>query len=200
MNFRLSTWIGEVTTGHGAMILGPTLLAASSGTMAWSTAVPFLAAGVVGLLWPENVALKSATQTTVTNIETLVEAYRTGTNNDTTVDASDAAVPPSASRAPGGTVVSALALLVAAGLTLGACANQTPAQQAATQTTIASGILCLADASGQVIETVATNDSNAMKSVNAAITAGSALLTDSACQAALASAAMAAPATATVGP
>ena len=48
VNFSFSEWIGEVTTGHGAMIIGPTLLAVSSGTMTWPTAVPFLVAGVVG--------------------------------------------------------------------------------------------------------------------------------------------------------
>ena len=72
MNFSFSDWLGEVTTGHGAMILGPTLMAASSGTMDWPTAVPFLAAGVIGLFWPENTALKAAAQTAATDVEAVV--------------------------------------------------------------------------------------------------------------------------------
>jgi len=59
-NFR--TWFGQVTTGHGAMILAPTLLAVMSGSMIWQTALPLLVAGTVGLAWPENAALKDAAQ------------------------------------------------------------------------------------------------------------------------------------------
>jgi hypothetical protein len=95
VNFSLSTWIGEVTTGHGAMILGPTLLAAASGTMSWSTAVPFLAAGITGLLWPENTALKGAVQTTATDVEAVVAAYRTGLYHGAAAGAPDATEVPS---------------------------------------------------------------------------------------------------------
>ena len=84
-------------------------------------------------------------------------------------------------------------MLLAAGLALTACANQTPAQQAATETTVASGLLCLADASGKVVATASTRDPNAVKGVNSAIAAGSVLLTDSACQTAFASGAAAIP-------
>ena len=161
MNFSFSDWLGEVTTGHGAMIIGPTLMAVSSGTMDWQTAVPFLAAGVVGLLWPENTALKSAAQTAATNVEALITAYRTGLTHGAAGNAPDAAspaVPAHHSGAPvpeshTGVAVSAIAMLAAGGLALTACANQTPAQQAATETTVASGLLCLADASGKVVAT-----------------------------------------------
>jgi hypothetical protein len=193
VNFSFSDWIGEVTTGHGAMILGPTVLAASSGTMTWPTAVPFLVAGVVGLLWPENTALKSAAQTAATDVENLITAYRTGLSHGAAGDAPDAAVASSAPASHSGAAVSALAMLVATGLALTACANQTPAEQSATETTIASGLLCLADASGKVVATASTNDSNAIKGVNAAIAAGNVLLTDSACQTAFASGAAAMP-------
>lgn len=185
MNFSFSDWIGEVTTGHGAMILGPTLLAASVGTMSWPTAVPFLAAGVIGLLWPENTTLKSAVQTTATDIETVIAAYRTGLTHGAAVAASDAAA--SAPASYSGNAVSALAMLVATGLALTACANQTPAQQAATEMTIAAGLLCLGDATGKVVATATTNDSNAIKGMNSAIAAGSVLLTDTACRTALTS-------------
>jgi hypothetical protein len=71
---------------------------------------------------------------------------------------------------------------------LGGCANQTPAQQAATSTAIASGLLCLADASGKVVATASTSDTNALKAVNTAAAA------DAACQSALTNGAAAIPA------
>jgi hypothetical protein len=190
VNFSFSDWIGEVTTGHGAMILGPTLLAAWSGTMSWSAAAPLLAAGVVGLLWPENAALKNAAQTAAADVETLITAYRTGLDHGAAGDTPQA---PSMPQPHSGAVVSALAVLVATGLALAACASHTPVQQAAVGTTIASGLLCLADASGNVVATASTSDSNAMKGVNAAVAAGNALLTDSACQIAFAGGAAAIP-------
>jgi hypothetical protein len=200
MNFSFSEWIGEVTTGHGAMILGPTLLAASSGTMSWPTAVPFLVAGVVGLLWPENTALKSAAQTAAADVEALIAAYRSGLNDGGGGTVLDAVAAPLVASRHGGAMVPALAMLVATGLALTACAKQTPAQQAATGTTIASGLLCLADASGKVVATVSTNDSNAVKGVNSAIAAGNVLLTDAACQTAIADGAAVLPATSTAKP
>lgn len=200
MNFSFSDWLGEVTTGHGAMILGPTLLAASSGTMDWPTAVPFLAAGVIGLFWPENTALKAAAQTAATDVEAVIAAYRTGLSHGATGGAVNAAQTPAMPEPHGGAAAPVLALLLAAGLALTACANQTPAQQAATETTVASGLLCLADASGKVIATASTGDSNAVKGVNSAIAAGSVLLTDSACQTAFASGAAAIPANSVATP
>jgi hypothetical protein len=192
VNFSFRDWIGEVTTGHGAMILGPTLLAACSGTMSWTTAAPLLAAGVVGLLWPENAAMKSAAQTAATDVETLIEAYRTGLTHGAAGETPDPVATASAPPAHSGAAVSALAMLAATGLALTACANQTPAQQAATATTVASGLLCIADATGKVVTTATTSDPNAVKGADAAIAAGSVLLTDAACQTALASAAAAA--------
>jgi hypothetical protein len=192
INFR--TWIGEVTTGHGVMILGPTLLAAFSGTMSWPTAVPFLVAGVVGLAWPENTVLRSVAQAGALDVEDLITAYRTGVSHGGSGGSTAVAAATSVPRSPRATAMSALAVLVAAGLALTACANQTPAQTAATEATIASGLLCLADATGKVIATVNTSDTNAVNGVNTAIAAGSVLLTDSACRSALASSALAVPA------
>ena len=199
MNFNLNTWIGQVTTGHGAMILGPTLLAAGSGTIDWQTAVPFLAAGVIGLLWPENAAMQGAARTVAADVEALITAYRTGLSHGAAGDApAAAAVTPPRSHAE--TAMPALAVLAAAGLALTACGNPTPAQQAATQTSIASGLLCLADASGKVVATATTSDPNALKAVNAAIAAGDVLLTDAACQSAIASATAAVPSVSRVTP
>jgi hypothetical protein len=199
VNFSFSDWIGEVTTGHGAMILGPTLLAASTGTMSWSAAVPLLGAGVIGLFWPENAALKSAAQTVATDVETLIAAYRAGLSHGAAGGAPQAAAP-SAPQPHSGAAVSVLAMLVATGLALTACANQTPAEQTATEATIASGLLCLADATGNVVATATTSDSNSVKGVNSAIAAGSVLLTDAACQTALAGGQVAIPVTGAATP
>jgi len=193
VNFSFSDWIGEVTTGHGVMILGPTLTAAMSGTMDWQTAMPLLCAGVIGLLWPENTALKTAAQTAATDVEALITAYRTGMTHGAAGDASEAAASALVPQSHSGSAAAVLAMLVAAGLALTACSNQTPAQQAATKTTVASGLLCLGDAAGKVVATASTNDSNAIKGVNSAIAAGNVLLTDTACQNAFTSGAAAMP-------
>ena len=199
MNFDLSTWIGQVTTGHGAMILGPALLAAASGTIDWKTAVPFLAAGVIGLLWPENTPMQGAARTVASDVEALITAYRTGLSHG----AADAPATPEQAAAPlahAGAVLPALAMLAATGLALTACASQTPTQQAAASQTIASGLVCLADASGKVIATATTSDPNQVKAINAAVAAGDVLLTDASCQTALAGAAAAVPAVTALKP
>ena len=58
------------------MILVPTFLAALTGTMSWEMALPLLFAGVVGLIWPENAAMKTAARETAQDVEIMVEAYR----------------------------------------------------------------------------------------------------------------------------
>ena len=70
----MNNWLGQVTTGHGAMIVGPTVLAVLSGQMTWTTATPLLVAGAVGLLWPENTALPAQAQTATADLETLVKS------------------------------------------------------------------------------------------------------------------------------
>jgi hypothetical protein len=75
LNNSLKSWVGQVTTGHGVMILGSTLLAALSGSVNWATAAPLMMAGVIGLIWPENTALRAAGQTVATDIAGLVTAY-----------------------------------------------------------------------------------------------------------------------------
>jgi hypothetical protein len=54
MNNSLMTWLGQITTGHGVMILVPTILSMLTGTMTVATGAPLLLAGVIGLLWPET--------------------------------------------------------------------------------------------------------------------------------------------------
>jgi hypothetical protein len=225
MQLNFMTWIGQVTTAHGAMILGPTLLAIASGSMTWPTALPLLVAGVIGLLWPENIGLKTAAQNAATDLETLIAAYRTGLTQGaaaatpapgstpastagsvpavgTTAAAASAAAAntpavttaAAATQPAAVTTAAAVAAMLLAGLALTACASQTPAQQAATETAVASGLLCVADASGAVVATAMTNDPDAVKAISAAAAAGNTLLTDAACRQALAAGVAAAPA------
>ena len=56
---KLKSWFGQVTTGHGFMILVPTVLAILNGSLTWQQGVPMLLAGLVGLIWPENAALSA---------------------------------------------------------------------------------------------------------------------------------------------
>jgi hypothetical protein len=199
MPFNFNAWMGQVTTGHGCMILAPTFLAVAEGTMGWQTAIPLLFAGTIGLLWPENTALKAAAQATATDVEGLIAAYRTGLAHAAASNAPP--TPPSAAPlSHSAATAAALALTVAAGLGLAACTNQTTAQKAATSQAIASGLLCVADASGKVVATATTNDPDAVKAVNAAVAAGSTLTTDAACQAAIASGTAALPAAGTATP
>jgi hypothetical protein len=72
----LTAWFGQVTTGHGFMIIGGTLLSVLSGATSWAVAAPLLVAGVIGLIWPENTALRTAAQATVADVEAMLAAYR----------------------------------------------------------------------------------------------------------------------------
>jgi hypothetical protein len=80
LNKSLKHWLGQVTTGHGIMVLIPTLLAALSGTMSWRDAAPLLVAAVIGVIWPENAALKTDVQALATDVADLVapEARKSG--------------------------------------------------------------------------------------------------------------------------
>ena len=46
--------IGQATTGGGSAAIVYALLSAAMGEITWRHAIPILAAGVVGWLWPEN--------------------------------------------------------------------------------------------------------------------------------------------------
>ena len=57
------------------MILVTTVLAALSGSTTWAEAAPFLVAGVIGLIWPENTALQGAAQATEIDVAAMVAAF-----------------------------------------------------------------------------------------------------------------------------
>jgi hypothetical protein len=172
------------------MILVPTLLAVASGSMTWETAVPLLVAGVIGLLWPENTPAKAAGQSAATDVEALIAAYRTGLGHAGTDPVAAGSVPNVAPRraSAAATGLATLGIVAAA---LGACSNQTPAQQQATITAVTSGLICVADATGKVVAAASTQDTNSVKAANAIVAAGGTLATDAACQAAIASGAVA---------
>ena len=177
MHTNTKTWIGQVTTGHGFMVLAPTLIAALSGTMNWTVAAPLLLAGVVGLAWPENRALKDATQTAAADLEAVYARYQTNVVSA----AVNAPQPPDPRNA-----AAAIAVLAAIGFSLTACADQTPAQQAAEMKAIA----CLANTAGKVALSIADPAYFAVETANAATAVGTELLTDPACQVVPASAAV----------
>jgi hypothetical protein len=188
MNIDVRNWIGQVTTGHGVMILAPTVLAALSGTMSWTNAVPLLVAGGIGLLWPENTAAMAAGQSMVGDVETLITAYRTGLEHAGQASAPRTSVPAVPAHA---TAVAGLAALAICAAALSACTNQTPAQVQANVAAAASGLVCVADTSGKVVTAASTKDPAAVKAANAALAIGGTLTTDAACQAAVASGAAA---------
>jgi hypothetical protein len=98
-----------------------------------------------------------------------------------TNDVAGSATPTSSAAAK----LSACAAFAAAAIGMTACTAPTPTRQAAEEQTIASGLLCLADAAGKVVVTAGTHDPNTVKAVNASIAAGNVLLTDGECRSAL---------------
>ena len=75
MNKSLKSWLGQATTGHGIMVLVPTLLAVLGGSLTWHDATPLLVAGVIGLIWPENTALQNDGQALAADVASLVSTY-----------------------------------------------------------------------------------------------------------------------------
>lgn len=65
---KITAWFGQVTTGHGMMVLAPTLLMALTGQMSWPSAIPLLFAGAIGLVWPENKPLQADAQAFATDV------------------------------------------------------------------------------------------------------------------------------------
>lgn len=85
----IQSWLGQVTTGLGATVLLPTVLAVLSHQMTWETATPLIVGSVVGLLWPENTGAKSAaTQlatdavkdapTIISDVNAMLQVYHAG--------------------------------------------------------------------------------------------------------------------------
>ena len=169
MNPSTNTWIGQVTTGHGFMILVPTLLAVLAGTMSWTVAFPLLVAGAVGLAWPENAPLKDAAQTVANDLEKLYAQY----NSNFVAAAANAPPPPDSGKA-----AASVAVLTAIGLSLVACAGQTPAQQAAELQAVG----CLANTTAKVALGASEATGTAAEIANAAAAIGNGLSTDPACR------------------
>jgi len=168
LNNSNNTWLGQVTTGHGFMVLAPTLLAALSGTLSWTNAIPLLVASAVGLLWPENAPLRDAAKSAATDLEKAYAAYR----DNTVAAATNAPVPPDPRKTAAG-----IAVLLAFGISLAACTDQTAAQQSATVHAVA----CAADAVAKVAATETTPASDLTQAVNAAVALGNQLTTDPNC-------------------
>ena len=170
MSNSTNAWFGQVTTGTGFMLLAPTLLAALSGTMSWSAAFPLLVAAAVGLVWPENTGLKDAAQTAAADLEKVYAKYQ----SNVVAAASNAPMPPDPRKTS-----ASFAILAAIGLSLTACAGQTPALQAAEM----RAIECIAGTTARVAAATADPASGAMKVANAATAAERELSTDTSCAA-----------------
>ena len=185
MKPEIRTWLGQVTTGHGIMVLVPTALAIMSGTMSWQAGLPLLMAGIVGLAWPENAPLETAVQSFATDVAAAIAAYRAGSPSSTGSVPEVIAPEPASARIGAG--ASGLTLLFATSFALAACADQTADQRAQDVRAIAAGLVCIADAAGKVVATASTTDPDMVKAANAAVAAGGVLTTDTACQAAVTS-------------
>jgi len=78
----IRSWLGQVTTGIGALIAAPVMIALLSGQITLDQAIPGIVAAVTGLIWPENKQLAASAQTVASDAEVLipqlVAAYRTG--------------------------------------------------------------------------------------------------------------------------
>ena len=99
------SWYGQVTTGAGMMLLAPTLLALLAHQVTLEQAIPALAAGVVGLIWPENKPLAEAVRGAATaaveaapqaaaSAEAIIGAYKAGLAHGMTLAPAPVAAPP----------------------------------------------------------------------------------------------------------
>jgi len=117
MDFTYRNWVHQVTTGQGAMILGPSLLALLSGTMSWDVALPLIVAGLLGLIWPES-ARGELGKIATAEVDAVIAAYKAGlahTGSDGSATAATVAVPSGMGRMLG------CAALAATGLSLSGC-------------------------------------------------------------------------------
>jgi hypothetical protein len=130
--FRI--WIGQVTTGHGFMILGSTCLAVSAGTMSWAVAFPLLVAAAVGMAWPEGGPFIGNAQAVASDAMRAISDWRV---HDSNVEARGGPVAAYAWWA-------AMPLL---GVALSACAG---GDKPPTRADVMAN-LCMADAIGQPI-------------------------------------------------
>jgi hypothetical protein len=89
----IRSWLGQVTTGIGALIGVPVVIALLTSQITLDQAAPGIIAAVIGLIWPENKQLAASAQALASNAEILIPqlltAYRTGLQHG-----AQAAVPP----------------------------------------------------------------------------------------------------------
>jgi hypothetical protein len=188
MNFRFSSWIGQTTTGHGVMIVVPTLLAVASGSISLGAAVPLLLAGVIGLLWPENAAAQSTGKAVAMDVEALIAAYRKGLHQAGTLPEPTGSAPTAPVR---GALAAGLASLAISAAAIGGCTSETPAQQQADLATVASDLICVADTTGTIVAAVSAKDKTAVGTAAGIVAAGGTIVSDAACQTAITSGAVA---------
>ena len=78
----IRSWLGQVTTGIGAVIGVPVVIALLSSQITLDQAFPGIVAAIVGLIWPENKQLAASAQILASDAEVLIPqlltAYRTG--------------------------------------------------------------------------------------------------------------------------
>ncbi len=90
-------WLGQVTTGIGALIAVPVVIALLTSQITPDQAIPGIVAAVIGLIWPENKQLAASAQALASDAEVLIPqlltAYRSGLQHGAQV-----AVPPSAPK------------------------------------------------------------------------------------------------------
>ena len=96
----IRSWLGQVTTGIGALIAAPVVIALLTRQITLDQAVPGIVAAVIGLIWPENKQLAASAQTVASDAEVLIPqlltAYRTGLQHG----AQGVAPPPAPTPAP----------------------------------------------------------------------------------------------------
>ena len=93
----IRSWLGQVTTGIGALIAVPVVMALLTSQITLGQAMPGIVAAVIGLIWPENKQLAASAQTLAAGAEVLIPqlltAYRSGLQHG-----AQAAVPPAAPK------------------------------------------------------------------------------------------------------
>ena len=88
-------WLGQVTTGIGALIGVPVVIAFLTSQITLDQATPGIVAAVIGLIWPENKQLAASAQTLASDAEVLIPqlltAYRSGLQHGAQTTVSPAA-------------------------------------------------------------------------------------------------------------
>jgi hypothetical protein len=91
------SWLGQITTGIGALIGGPVVIALLTHQITPEQAVPGIVAAVIGLVWPENKAFTASALAVASNVEVLipqlVTAYRSGLQHGAQATVAPAATP-----------------------------------------------------------------------------------------------------------